>query len=157
TPRLRRGRAAAHVPFLPARAREVRREARLRVRPRHLPRRDLRRARERHVPLDALARGGRHLARLLPPRPEPPPGDGAAGGQGDRRRRLQHALGAAPEALGDPRRRVPEARVTALFLLVLATVLFLGWGPGHHLEFAERVHRRRREMLPNDVAALVAE
>jgi len=29
------------------------------------------------------------------------------------------------------------------------------WGPGHHLEFAERVHRRRRELLPSDVARLI--
>ena len=46
-----------------------------------------------------------------------------------------------------------------LFLLfvVLAGGLVLGWGPGHHLEFAERVRRRRKEMLPRDVALLVAE
>jgi hypothetical protein len=50
--------------------------------------------------------------------------------------------------------------VTAVLLPVialLATALVFGWGPGHHLEFAERVHRRRKEMLPNDVAALVAQ
>lgn len=31
------------------------------------------------------------------------------------------------------------------------------WGPGHHLEFAERVLRRRRELLPRDVAHLIHE
>jgi len=29
------------------------------------------------------------------------------------------------------------------------------WGPGHHLEFAERVLRRRRELLPAEVAKLL--
>jgi hypothetical protein len=32
-----------------------------------------------------------------------------------------------------------------------------GWGPGHHLEFAERVWRRRRELLPPPVAKLLGE
>jgi hypothetical protein len=44
-----------------------------------------------------------------------------------------------------------------LFVLALAGGLVLGWGPGHHLEFAERVRRRRKEMLPRDVAVLVSE
>lgn len=43
------------------------------------------------------------------------------------------------------------------FLLALAAALLLPWGPGHHLEFAERVHRRRRELLPSDVAQLLGE
>ena len=47
--------------------------------------------------------------------------------------------------------------MTALLLAVLVGALVLGWGPGHHLEFAERVFRRRKEMLPGDVAALLAE
>jgi hypothetical protein len=44
-----------------------------------------------------------------------------------------------------------------LLFVALSTCLLLGWGPGHHLEFAERVHRRRREMLPRDVALLLDE
>jgi hypothetical protein len=40
-------------------------------------------------------------------------------------------------------------------ILLLALLAF--WGPGHHLEFAERVWRRRREMLPRDVAKLISE
>jgi len=44
-----------------------------------------------------------------------------------------------------------------LFSLVLLLCLLAPWGPGHHLEFAERVWRRRREMLPRDVAILLAE
>ena len=44
----------------------------------------------------------------------------------------------------------------ALLLLVLA-LCGAGWGPGHHLEFAERVLRRRKESLPHDVALLLGE
>jgi hypothetical protein len=45
-----------------------------------------------------------------------------------------------------------------LLALVIAVCLLVpGWGPGHHLEFAERVLRRRRELLPRDVAALIHE
>lgn len=40
-------------------------------------------------------------------------------------------------------------------IAMVATVL--AWGPGHHLEFAERVYRRRRELLPKDVATLLGE
>ncbi|HEV8114131.1 MAG TPA: zinc dependent phospholipase C family protein [Planctomycetota bacterium] len=47
--------------------------------------------------------------------------------------------------------------MTLLFLVILSGCLLLGWGPGHHLEFAERVWRRRREMLPRDVAQLISE
>jgi len=46
-----------------------------------------------------------------------------------------------------------------IYLLLIATVLCLtlAWGPGHHLEFAERVYRRRRETLPKSVATLLGE
>src|SRR5258705_1891970 len=44
-----------------------------------------------------------------------------------------------------------------LFVVFVSGWLLLGWGPGHHLEFAERVWRRRREMLPRDVAQLISE
>lgn len=44
-----------------------------------------------------------------------------------------------------------------LFLAILLVCCALTWGPGHHLEFAERVYRRRREMLPLDVALLLHE
>ena len=44
-----------------------------------------------------------------------------------------------------------------LYTTVLLFVLLLCWGPGQHLEFAERVWRRRREMLPRDVALLLSE
>jgi len=41
--------------------------------------------------------------------------------------------------------------------LVLSLLLLLGasWGPGTHLEFAERVYRRRRTALPKATAALI--
>lgn len=46
-----------------------------------------------------------------------------------------------------------------LLTLVLASSLLavaaLAWGPGMHLEYAERVHRRRREFLPANVAKLI--
>ena len=42
-----------------------------------------------------------------------------------------------------------------LLILILTASLAADWGPGHHLEFAERVHRRRKELLPSDVAALI--
>ena len=44
-----------------------------------------------------------------------------------------------------------------LALIALSHLLAIRWGPGHHLEFAERVWRRRREMLPRTVARLLAE
>jgi|RhiMethySRZTD1v2_1073278.scaffolds.fasta_scaffold65469_2 hypothetical protein len=44
-----------------------------------------------------------------------------------------------------------------LVLVVLGCLLALSWGPGHHLEFAERVLRRRKELLPRDVAQLLGE
>ncbi len=51
--------------------------------------------------------------------------------------------------------------MSALALLVLLALLVslaqAGWGPGHHLEFAERVLRRRKETLPRDVATLLGE
>jgi hypothetical protein len=45
----------------------------------------------------------------------------------------------------------------ALLGLLLVLLAVSAWGPGNHLEFAERVYRRRRELLPNDVARLLAE
>ncbi len=47
-----------------------------------------------------------------------------------------------------------------LFLLLAIVVLAAGllrcsWGPGTHLEYAERVFRRRRELLPSQVAGLL--
>ena len=46
-----------------------------------------------------------------------------------------------------------------MLLLGMAVVAFAvcAWGPGNHLEFAERVYRRRRELLPSSVAKLLAE
>lgn len=45
----------------------------------------------------------------------------------------------------------------ALLLLAALLPLVLRWGPGHHLEFAERVCRRRRELLPASMAKLLGE
>jgi len=42
-------------------------------------------------------------------------------------------------------------------LLTLMLCLGLAWGPGNHLEFAERVYRRRRELLPGQVSKLIGE
>jgi zinc dependent phospholipase C len=47
--------------------------------------------------------------------------------------------------------------VSLVTLLAAGAVLRCAWGPGHHLEFAERVFRRRKELLPRDVAALLDE
>lgn len=48
--------------------------------------------------------------------------------------------------------------ITTLLVLAAACALAsLPWGPGMHLEFAERVHRRRRELLPAPVAKLIDE
>ncbi len=44
-----------------------------------------------------------------------------------------------------------------LSLALLALLSRMPWGPGHHLEFAERTWRRRRERLPRDVALLLGE
>jgi hypothetical protein len=44
-----------------------------------------------------------------------------------------------------------------LIVFVVGFVLACAWGPGHHLEFAERVYRRRKELLPRDVATLLDE
>lgn len=44
-----------------------------------------------------------------------------------------------------------------LFLFALAALLTAGWGPGNHIEFAQRVYRRRRELLPARTAALLSE
>ena len=42
-----------------------------------------------------------------------------------------------------------------LLLLCVVGLAVCGWGPGHHLEFATRVVRRRREHLPKAVADLL--
>lgn len=42
-------------------------------------------------------------------------------------------------------------------LLVLCALLACAWGPGNHLEFAERVLRRRKELLPARIATLLEE
>jgi hypothetical protein len=47
--------------------------------------------------------------------------------------------------------------VLLLALCLVGCLLLLPWGPGHHLEFAERVLRRRKELLPRDVAQLLGE
>jgi len=44
-----------------------------------------------------------------------------------------------------------------LFPLLLLALLVLSWGPGNHLEFSQRVFRRRREALPADLARLLGE
>ncbi len=46
---------------------------------------------------------------------------------------------------------------TLLLIAAIAGLATLAWGPGMHLEYAERVHRRRRELLPKDVATLIGE
>jgi Zinc dependent phospholipase C len=46
--------------------------------------------------------------------------------------------------------------VTVLCLALILVVLAMpAWGPGHHLEFAQRVWRRRREHLPRSRALLL--
>jgi hypothetical protein len=47
----------------------------------------------------------------------------------------------------------------ALTLLAVAVTFVAAsrWGPGHHLDFAERVYRRRKELLPRNVAELLEE
>jgi len=47
--------------------------------------------------------------------------------------------------------------LTLVLAAALVSILVTGWGPGHHLEFAERVHRHRRDLLPRDVAKLIEE
>ncbi|MEM7308489.1 MAG: zinc dependent phospholipase C family protein [Planctomycetota bacterium] len=47
--------------------------------------------------------------------------------------------------------------MSVLVLLALVAILALSWGPGNHLEFAERVYRRRRELLPARVAKLLGD
>lgn len=42
-------------------------------------------------------------------------------------------------------------------LLVIVLAALCAWGPGHHLEFSERVWRRRNELLPRDMALLIDE
>lgn len=45
----------------------------------------------------------------------------------------------------------------SLLVLGLMLVALTAWGPGHHLEFSERVWRRRNELLPRDMALLIDE
>ena len=51
--------------------------------------------------------------------------------------------------------------VTALALVLVPLAILAcaraAWGPGNHMEFAERVYRRRRELLPSAVARLLSE
>lgn len=47
--------------------------------------------------------------------------------------------------------------ILALACAALLVLAVCGWGPGHHLEFSERVWRRRKELLPKDVALLIDE
>lgn len=47
--------------------------------------------------------------------------------------------------------------IPLLLLMGLLSLSYSGWGPGHHLEFAERVLRRRRERLPKQVGSLLHE
>lgn len=50
--------------------------------------------------------------------------------------------------------------ISLLPLLALPLLWLLGaapWGPGHHIEFSERVWRRRKELLPRDVGLLIGE
>ncbi|MFT7485089.1 MAG: hypothetical protein ACI9F9_000935 [Candidatus Paceibacteria bacterium] len=47
--------------------------------------------------------------------------------------------------------------MTFLLLASLVVLLVMGWGPGNHLEFGERVYRRRRDCLPRDVSTLLGE
>jgi len=42
-----------------------------------------------------------------------------------------------------------------LLLLLLLALTIQSWGPGTHLEYAERVFRRRRELLPDRTAKLI--
>ncbi len=50
-----------------------------------------------------------------------------------------------------------EGMSLILGLLVLGLLLSSHWGPGNHMEFAERIYRRRREWLPASVARLLTE
>ena len=52
---------------------------------------------------------------------------------------------------------LPLALFALFALLVLASLLVSTWGPGHHLEFAERLLRRRKETLPSNVSRLLGE
>jgi hypothetical protein len=47
--------------------------------------------------------------------------------------------------------------MSLLLFLTLALSFVWAWGPGHHLEFSERVFRRRRELLPRSMAILLGE
>ena len=45
--------------------------------------------------------------------------------------------------------------LSLLILGVVSAVFSCSWGPGHHLEFAERVYRRRKDLLPSSLARLL--
>lgn len=47
--------------------------------------------------------------------------------------------------------------VTLILAAALLAVATAAWGPGTHLEFADRVHRRRKEILTGEVATLIHE
>ena len=47
--------------------------------------------------------------------------------------------------------------MTLFWIAAIALLIALGWGPGQHLEFSQRVYRRRRELLPASVAKLLSE
>lgn len=47
--------------------------------------------------------------------------------------------------------------LTLLLALALLHLAVVAWGPGHHIEFSERVWRRRRETLPREVGVLLSE
>lgn len=50
------------------------------------------------------------------------------------------------------------AAILSLTILILLLVVTTShWGPGTHMEFAERVYRRRKELLPSSVAKLLSE
>jgi len=50
-----------------------------------------------------------------------------------------------------------SAAVLLILLLFLLPALALPWGPGNHLEFALRVYRARRKLLPASTARLLRE
>jgi hypothetical protein len=47
--------------------------------------------------------------------------------------------------------------LTLVVVLAVAAVLFAPWGPGTHLEYSDRIWRRRREVLPADKATLIGQ
>ena len=53
--------------------------------------------------------------------------------------------------------RAPRAMLALIVCLAACACLGFAWGPGHHLEYAERVLRRRKEWLPRGTAMLLEE